>query len=177
MEANIKAYNRARQLAENLPLSKEEMIEGMYEEAEKYWVKCGYDSEDFDWICFTDEIRNRAYILGKPGIKDPTIKWEAILDNIVERFRKWYNLKMDREESHLYPTNEQIANALDKYQKQKEIELVPPPPGYKTVTRALNEEQVDGTRSEIERECDSGEEDFSDDDDEFYAIAEEVSKG
>jgi hypothetical protein len=124
------------------PISKEEMMDSIYKDAEKYWAKHGGDPDNFDWTCLTEEIKNRA---SGTCVKGPTNIWEALLDDaIVMPFRKWYNAINDHEESHVYPTNEEIAHILDKWEKIREIEFVPPPFGYKTVdiaTSAMEEEE------------------------------------
>jgi hypothetical protein len=39
----------------------------------------------------------------------------------------------ENKESHIYPTNEEIAHILEKYHKEGELEFAPPPEGFKTI--------------------------------------------
>jgi hypothetical protein len=52
---------------------------------------------------------------------------------MVMDFRKWYNAITGNKESHLCPNNEEIAHILEKYHKEGELELAPPPEGFKTI--------------------------------------------
>ena len=109
-------------LAETPLLSKEEMIDGMYNKAEKYYAKYMDDLGEceFDWICLNEEIKARA---NGSIVKSPTNTWEALLDDMVMHFRKWYNAINGNKESHIYPTNEEIAHILEKYHKEGELEF------------------------------------------------------
>src|ERR1051325_265733 len=126
-QANL---DRVMKLAEIPLLSKEEMIDDMYNKAEKYYTKYVDDSGEFDWVCLNEEIKARA---DGNIVKSPTDTWEALLDDMVMHFRKWYNAINGNKESHIYPTNEEIADILEKWHKKGELEFAPPPEGYKTI--------------------------------------------
>jgi hypothetical protein len=44
---------------------------------------------------------------------------------MVMYFREWYNAINGNKESHIFPTNEEIAHILEKYQKKRGIRVRP----------------------------------------------------
>jgi len=138
--------------------SKENMVNELYAEAEKYWVKLEVgDPEEFDWTVLIIEIRDHEV---HRSLKSPSNKWEAILDLFVERFKTWIKYN---EELEGYISNEEIADFLERYQKKKEIEFVSPPSGYKTI-------KIETIPCNSQRECvlAEREEEWSDAEDEWY---------
>jgi hypothetical protein len=139
----------------------------MYKKAEKYYTKYIDDSGEFDWVCLNEEIKDRA---DGNIVKKSTNIWEALLDDMVMHFRKWYNAINGNKESHIYPTNEEIAYILEKYQKQKEIELIPSPLALLEGSKIVQIIKIPVHSNINERECAlaNGEEEcWSDDDDEL----------
>ena len=128
-QANLDNAMRLAKSSLLTQLSEKEMIDSMYEKAEKYYAKY-IGPDEFDWICLNEEIKNRA---DGTFVKSPTDTWEALLDDMVMRFREWYNAINGNKESHIYPTNEEIAHILEKYHKKRELEFVSPPKGFKTI--------------------------------------------
>jgi hypothetical protein len=156
----------------------------------KYYRKyISEDSEDYDWITLTEEIR------GCPDEKysylnHPTSVWEVLLKERLQHLRDWLDEKRGYEKNHPYLINNEIADIIVKYQQKGEIEFdtpieekkeigfAPPPEGYKTVDMEDMKKKIPKSSTVDEKEWAeahgyeySSDEDEADDDEEWYESA------
>jgi hypothetical protein len=160
------------------PEPEKHMLDQFYDEAEKWWAKCGQDPDDFDWQTLIEEVRNQGSI---GFLARVTNKWEALLDQMLVRLERWLNEREGVDsfsESYRHITTDEVASILDKYRLKKELEIVPPPIGYRTVSSKQVKQSVLADEKEWARtngeDFDSDEEDFPDDDEEFLSKAENI---
>jgi len=138
--------------------SREDMINELYTSAETYWAKLEVgDPEVFDWCLLIEEIKNLNSI---------TCKWDALLDQIVKRFKDWIHFNEDFER---YVSNKELVDYLERCQRKQDAKIDILPPKRETVKVIEN---IPPHIRNMEKECMQAEgiEEDSDDDEALVSL-------